>query len=195
MDEPDWTRRDGEVLIWQMPGEETVLPKKKPVLKTGVSIVIILAALLTGSTFGVLMMSAVPEQKPAKQAQAMSTTSGQQVPTKTSSEEKEAAPVTKTIPLFVIQGGLFSTEAAAKAAASASTEQAAVIPSQNEYSMIYGVFFTKEEADKAEQQMEAGGTAAYVKETKATLSNEEEEALKQAADAQRLKKAATLLSL
>jgi len=193
MDEPDWTRRDGEVLIWQMPGEETVLPKKKPVLKTGVGIMIILAALLTGGAFGILMMSAVPE-KPAKQAQAMSATPQQQVPAKAGSEEKEAVPVTKTISLFVIQGGLFSTEAAAEAAASASTEQAAVIPSQNEYSMIYGVFFTKEEADEAEQQMEAGGTAAYVKETKATVSNEEEEALKQETGSQRLKKAATILS-
>lgn len=194
MDEPDWTRRDGEVLIWQMPGEETVLPKKKPVLKTGVGIMIILAALLTGGAFGILMMSAVPEQKPAKQAQAMSATSQQQVPAKAGSEEKGEVPVTKTIPLFVIQGGLFSTEAAAEAAASAATEQAAVIPSQKEYSMIYGVFFTKEEADEAEQQMEADGTAAYVKEMKAALSNEEEEALKKATGSQRLKKAATILS-
>ncbi|WP_050181221.1 hypothetical protein [Domibacillus robiginosus] len=196
MDEPDWTRRDGEVLIWQMPGEETALPKpkKKPALKAGAGIVIVLAALVTGSVFGLLMMSAVPEQQPAKEAQAASA-----VPEKTAApmeetDQKETAPAQKTVSFFVLQGGLFSTKTAADEAASASKEQAAVLSSDDQYSMIYGIYFTKSEADEAERQLEAGGTAAYVKETETTVSDEEEAALRKAAQDQQLEEAVSIIS-
>ncbi|WNS81821.1 hypothetical protein RRU94_13745 [Domibacillus sp. DTU_2020_1001157_1_SI_ALB_TIR_016] len=195
MEEPDWTRRDGEVLIWQLPGEETVLqkPKKKPALKAGTGILIIVAALLTGSVFGLLMMSAVPDQKSAKQVQASGAPT-EQAPSEEESAEKGTAASEKSISLFVLQGGLYSTKSAADEAAAASEERAAVLSSEKQYSMIYGVFFSKPEADQAERQLEAGGTAAYVKETKVTVSSEEEKVLKKAAEDQQLEEAASILS-
>lgn len=196
MEEPDWTRRDGEVLIWQLPGEETVLPKpkKKPALKAGTGILIIFAALLTGSVFGLLMMSAVPDQKSAKQVQASGTPSEQAAPSAEEPAEKGIVATEKNISLFVLQGGLYSTKSAAEEAAAASEERAAVLSTEKQYSMIYGVFFSKPEADQAEQQLEADGTAAYVKETKVTVSSEEEKALKKAAEDQQLEEAASILS-
>lgn len=184
MHEPDWTRQNSDVLVWRLPDEEeAVIPKKKPTLKAAAGLLIIISALLTGSVFGLLMMSAVPEQTETKAAPAMN-----------SSTEQTAAPVEKTVPLFVIQGGLFSTEEAAAKAVSSSGEPAAVISSENQYSMIYGAFLTKTEADGAEQSLESRGTAAYVKETKVLLSSEEEETLKKAADSQQLDKIVSILS-
>ena len=185
MDEPEWTRQNSDVLVWRLPGEETVIPKKKPRprIKAAAGLLIIISALLTGSVFGLLMMSAVPEQTKTKAA-----------PTINTSTEQTAAPVEKTVPLFVVQGGLFSTEEAAAKAVASAEEPAAIMASENQYSMIYGVFLTKTEADEAERNIESAGAAAYVKETKATLSSEEEKTLKKAADTQQLSKIISLLS-
>lgn len=198
MDEPNWTRQNSDVLVWRMPGEETVIPdtpEKKPTLKAATGLLIIISALLTGSVFGLLMMSAVPEKTETKAAPAMNSSAEQQItPAMNSSTEQKATPVEKTVPLFVIQGGLFSTEEAAYKAASSSGAPAAVIPAQNQYSMIYGVFLTKEAADEAELSLESSGTAAYVKETKVNLSSEEEETMKKAADSQQLDEMVSILS-
>ncbi|WP_046173964.1 hypothetical protein [Domibacillus indicus] len=186
MDEPDWGRRgDSDVLVWHLPGEETAVPvpKKQPTLKAAAGVLIIISALITGSVFGLLMMNAVPERTATKAA-----------PVLNSSTEQTAASVEKTVPLFVVQGGIFSTKEAAATAVSSAEEPAAVMQSEDQYSMIYGAFFTKAEADEAERNIESTGSAAYVKETSAILSLEQEEELKKAAETNRLDEIASLLS-
>lgn len=190
MEEPDWTRHSSDVLIWHMPGEETAAPKKKPVLKTAASVGIIFSALITGSTFGFLMMSAVPkqaEEETASRAPAVTAPAEQ-------AQQPQQTSVEKAVSLFIVQGGMYSTAEAAQQAAASSGQLSAVIPSDGQYSMIYGAFFTKSEADDAEKRLEADGAAAYVKETKATVTSEEEEALRKAAASQQLDQMATILS-
>jgi uncharacterized protein YlbG (UPF0298 family) len=184
MDELDWTRQHSDVLVWQMPGEEhqqpAVLQKKKSIIRPAAGTAIVLSALITGTLFGVTMIRAVnvPEEKPA--AAAVSEASVQE----TSEQEMDRVDVT----VSVIQGGLFSTEEAAKKSvgiAKAKQIPASFISSGGQYMVLYGVFSSSDEAKNAAQQLEEKGTAAYVKDVTASMTDTAEKTFIEESDTQK----------
>ncbi|OLN23494.1 hypothetical protein BTO30_05915 [Domibacillus antri] len=174
MDEPDWSNHNSDVLVWQLPGEETPapLPKKKSLIRPAAGAAIIVSALITGTIFGVTMIRAVnvPDEKPAEAAVS-------------------EAPVQETkkadVSVSVIQGGLFSTEESAlkgMEAAKAKQMTASVIPVGGQYMLLYGAFGSKSEAEQASQRIEEKGTNVYVKEVTASMTDSDEKKFKEESD-------------
>jgi cell division septation protein DedD len=184
MDELDWTRQNSDVLVWQMPGEEhqqpVVLQKKKSIIRPAAGTAIVLSALITGTLFGVTMIRAVnvPEEKPA--AAAVSEAPVKETP------EQEMNRVDVTV--SVIQGGLFSTEGAAKKSvgiAKAKQIPASFISSGGQYMVLYGVFASPDKAKNAARQLEEKGTAAYVKDVTASMTDTAEKTFIEESDTQK----------
>ncbi|OMP67542.1 SPOR domain-containing protein [Domibacillus epiphyticus] len=184
MDEPDWSYERSDVLIWQLPGEEAelesetepiVIQKKKSIIRPAAGAVIVMSALITGTLFGVTMIRAVnvPDEKPA--AAAVSKTPVQEV--------KRGK-----VKLSVIQGGLFSTEETAKKGlktAKAKKMPASIIKHGEQYMLLFGAYLSKSEADQAAQLIEEKGTAVYVKEVSASMTESAEKTFSAEADHQK----------
>ncbi|MGG3450856.1 SPOR domain-containing protein [Domibacillus aminovorans] len=162
MDELDWTRPNSDVLVWQMPGEEgpAVSKKKKSIIRPAAGATIVLSALITGTLFGVTMIRAVNVEEIKPPAAVVS-----EVPV----QETKRVDVT----VSVIQGGLFSTKEAAKKGvenAKAKKITANYVSSEGQYMVLYGVFSSPDEAKSAAGLLEEQGTAVYVKDVTASMT-------------------------
>lgn len=182
MDELDWTRPNSDVLVWQMPGEEgpAVSQKKKSIIRPAAGLAIVLSALITGTLFGVTMIRAVNVEEVKKPTAAVS-----EVPV-------QEAPVQGTkrvdVTVSVIQGGLFSTEEAAKKSIRNAREKkipANYVSSEGQYMVLYGVFSSPDEAKSAAGLLEEKGTAVYVKDVTASMTENAEKTMTEETDPQK----------
>lgn len=182
MDELDWTRPNSDVLVWQLPGEEgpAVPKKKKSIIRPAAGAAIILSALITGTLFGVTMIRAVNVEEAKPPAASVSEMPVQEAPVQGTKQVD--------VTVSVIQGGLYSTEEAAKKSvenAKAKKITADYVSSAGQYMVLYGVFSSPDEAKSAARLIEEKGTAVYVKDVTASMTETAEKRMKGETDPQK----------